>query len=114
MMMNVRNFRKEGIISAERITCLQCWWIISAISNLYKYVTLRMLYKVGVCLIYRILSLPNYLEIIIDSDLIFHHHIFLLEHKTSKTVGLLSKLRHFLPHNALLSMFSFIINSHTV
>ena len=37
----------------------------------------------------------NYLGIIIDSDLKFHDYILLLEHKISRTIGILSKLCHF-------------------
>ena len=40
-------------------------------------------------------SVANYLGITIDTDLKFHNHIVLLEHKISRTIGILSKLCHF-------------------
>ena len=49
--------------------------------------------------------------ITIDStDLKFHYHIVLLEHKISRTIGILSKLRHFLPQSALLKIYYALIH----
>ena len=50
-------------------------------------------------------SAANYLGITIDTDLKFHNHIVLLELKISRTIGILSKLRHFLPQSALLKIY---------
>ena len=55
-------------------------------------------------------STANYLGITIDTDLKFHNHIILLEHKISQTTGILSKLRHFLPQSALLKIYYALIH----
>ena len=56
----------------------------------------------------------NYLGIIIDSNLKFHHHNLLLEHKISKRVGILAKLRHFLPLSALLNINELLIMLYSI
>ena len=56
-------------------------------------------------------SAANYLGITIDTDLKFHNHIVLLEHKISRTIGILSKLRHFLPQSTLLKIYYALIHS---
>ena len=53
----------------------------------------------------------NYLVITISADLKFHNHILLLEHKISRMIGILSKLRLFLPQNALLKIHYALIHS---
>ena len=49
-------------------------------------------------------SAANYLGITIDTYLKFHNHIVLLDYKILRTIGILSKLRHFLPQSALLKI----------
>ena len=56
-------------------------------------------------------SATNYLGITIDTDLKFHNHIVLLVHKISRTIGILSKLRQFLPQSALLKIYYALIHS---
>ena len=56
-------------------------------------------------------SAANYLGITKDTDLKFHNHIVLLKHKISRTIGILSKLRHFLPQSALLKIYYALIHS---
>ena len=56
-------------------------------------------------------SAANYLGITIDTDLKFHNHIVLLEHKISRTIGILSKLGHFLPQSALLKIYYALMHS---
>ena len=56
-------------------------------------------------------SAANYLGITIDTDLKFCNHIVLIEHKVSRTIGILSKLRHFLPQSALLKIYYALIHS---
>ena len=53
----------------------------------------------------------NYLGITIGADLKFNNHIILLEHKISRTIGIFSKLRHFLPQSALLKIYCALIHS---
>ena len=53
----------------------------------------------------------NYLGITIDTDLKFHNHVVLLELKISRTIGILSKLRQFLPQSALLKIYYALIDS---
>ena len=54
----------------------------------------------------------KYLGVTIDSLLKFDKHISSIEHKISRTVGIISKLRHFLPTNALLNVYYVFIHPH--
>ena len=56
-------------------------------------------------------SAANYLGITIDTDLKFHNHMVLFEHKILRTIGILSKLRHFLAQSALLKIYYALIHS---
>ena len=53
----------------------------------------------------------RYIGIIIDSKLKFQSHISLLEKKLARFVGILTKLSHFLPQEALLNLYHFLIHS---
>ena len=53
----------------------------------------------------------RYLGIIIDSTLKFQSQISLLEKKLARSVGILSKLSHFLPQKALLNLCYSLIHS---
>ena len=53
----------------------------------------------------------RYLEIIFDSKLKFQSHISLLEKKLARSVGILTKLSHFLPQEALLNLYYSLIHS---
>ena len=53
----------------------------------------------------------RYLGIIIDSKLKFQSHISLLEKKLARSVGILTKLSHFLPQEALLKLYYSLIHS---
>ena len=54
----------------------------------------------------------KYLGVTIDSLLKFDKHISSIEHKISRAVGIISKLRHFLPTNALLNVYYAFIHPH--
>ena len=47
----------------------------------------------------------NYLGVFIDSRLNFHSHIKSVENKVARSVGILSKLKHFLPSNSPLKLY---------
>ena len=53
----------------------------------------------------------KYLGVTIDSLLKFDEHIS-IEHKMSRAVGIISKLCHFLPTNALLNVYYAFIHPH--
>ena len=53
----------------------------------------------------------RHLKIIIDSKLKFQPHISLLEKKLARSVGILTKLSHFLPQEALLNLYYSLIHS---
>ena len=53
----------------------------------------------------------RYLGIIIDSKLKFQSHISLLEKRIARSVGILTKLSHFLPQEALLNLYYSLIHS---
>ena len=52
----------------------------------------------------------RYLGIIIDNNLSWKHHIDHVAIKMSRTVGLICKLRHFLPRHTLLTIFCSLFN----
>ena len=56
-------------------------------------------------------SAANYLGITINTDLKFRNYIVLIELKISRTIGMLSKLRQFLPQSALLKIYYTLIHS---
>ena len=47
----------------------------------------------------------KYLGVLIDEHLSWKHHINLITTKISKTVGLIAKLRHFVPYHILLNIY---------
>ena len=51
----------------------------------------------------------KYLGILIDKNLSWKIHIDNLATKLSKTVGLIAKLRHFVPHHTLLNIYRALI-----
>ena len=54
----------------------------------------------------------KYLGVTIDSLLKFDKHFSSIEHKISRAAGIISKLRHFLPTNALLNVYCAFIHPH--
>lgn len=54
----------------------------------------------------------KYLGVIIDPHLNFKSHISSIQKKISRSVGILSKLKHFLPKTALLKIYYAIIHPH--
>ena len=54
----------------------------------------------------------KYLGVFIDSQLNFHSHIKSVENKIARSVGILSKLKHFFPSNSLLKLYYAFIHSH--
>ena len=54
----------------------------------------------------------NFLGIILDKNLKFKPHITHLTTKISKTIGILNRLKHFLPIGALLNIYNALVVSH--
>ena len=54
----------------------------------------------------------KYLEILFDNRLNFLAHIKILEVKIARSVGILNKLKYFLPSSALLNLYYALIHSH--
>ena len=54
----------------------------------------------------------KYLGTLLDAKLTFSDHIKALETKVSRSVGILSKLKYFLPQDALLKLYYALIHSH--
>ena len=54
----------------------------------------------------------KYLGVFIDSRLNFHSHIKSVENKVARSLGILSKLKHFLPSNSLLKLYYAFIHPH--
>ena len=54
----------------------------------------------------------KYLGIIIDCNLNWKHHINYVTLKISKTVGIISKLRYYIPNNVLLDIYKSLISPY--
>ena len=54
----------------------------------------------------------KYLDFTIDMNLNFDFHISNIAYKISRTVGIISKIRHYLPETALLKIYYAQIHSH--
>ena len=54
----------------------------------------------------------KYLGLTIDMNLNFDFHISNIAYKISRTVGIISKIRHYLPETALLKIYYALIHSH--
>ena len=54
----------------------------------------------------------KYLGLTIDMNLNFDFHISNIVYEISRTVGIISKIRHYLPETALLKIYYALIHSH--
>ena len=54
----------------------------------------------------------KYLRITIDNQLSFKTHINNLESKIARSVGVITKLSYYLPHNTLLTSYYSLVHSH--
>ena len=57
-------------------------------------------------------KVTKYLGILIDDNLSLKSHIHYLESKLSRSVGVISRLRCFLPSSALINLYYSLIHSH--
>lgn len=57
-------------------------------------------------------SLVKYLGVLIDSDLSRKYHIDHICHKVSKSIGVIAKLRHYVPRRLLLNIYRTLIVPH--
>ena len=54
----------------------------------------------------------KYLGVMIDNKLNWKHHVEYIKTKLSKGIGLLSKIRHYVPKTTLKGLFYSLVNSH--
>ena len=54
----------------------------------------------------------KYLGVFIDSKLNFHFHLNAVANKFSRALGILCKLKHVLPQNALLKLYYSLVHPH--
>ena len=57
-------------------------------------------------------KVTKYLGILIDDKLIFKSHIHHLESKLSRSVGIIARLKYFLPSSALINLYFALIHTH--
>jgi len=57
-------------------------------------------------------STTKFLGVYIDDDLSWKHHITQVGIKISQCVGVLNRVKHYLPHGVLLSLYYTMIHSH--
>ena len=60
----------------------------------------------------KIVSSAKYLGVFIDDKLNFQEHIKHLETKVSRSVGIFSKLKNYLPKHALFKLCNTLVHSH--
>ena len=60
----------------------------------------------------KIVNKAKYLGVILDNKLNFHEHAKYVEAKLARSVGILSKLKFFLPQTALLKLYYSLVHSH--
>ena len=60
----------------------------------------------------RVQKLYKYLSVLVDKDLTWKYHIDAITAKISKTIGLISKLWHSIPHHILLYIYQTLIHPH--
>ena len=60
----------------------------------------------------KVVSSAKYLNAFIDDKLNFQEHIRHLERKVSRSVGILSKLKNYLPTHALFKLYYPLVHSH--
>ena len=51
----------------------------------------------------------KYLDIMIDSELLWKHHIDFICQKISRSVGIIAKTRHYIPRHLLLNLYHALI-----
>ena len=54
----------------------------------------------------------KYLGVTIDNHLSFNQHITLLENKIARSVGVISKLRFYLPQSSLVILYFSLVHTH--
>lgn len=54
----------------------------------------------------------KYLGIMIDSELSWKHHIDFICHKISRSVGIIAKMRHYIPRRLLLNLYHALISPY--
>ena len=57
-----------------------------------------------------IVDSAKYLGVVIDNELIFKQHIKIMEGKVARSVGILSKLKHFFPQNIMLQLYYALVH----
>ena len=57
-----------------------------------------------------IVDRAKYLEVVIDNELNFKQHIKIMEGKVARSVGILSKLKHFFPQNIMLQLYYALVH----
>ena len=61
---------------------------------------------------FKVVSSAKYLDVFIDDKLNFQEHIKHLEKKVSRSVGIISKLKNYLPTQALFKLYYTLVHSH--
>ena len=56
----------------------------------------------------------KYLRVLKDENLSWRKHIVTVASKISKTIGMLSKLRHFIPSSVLVNIYNALITAYMV
>ena len=63
---------------------------------------------------FEIKDFVKYLGIMIDSGLSWKNHIDFISHKISKSIGIITKLRHYIPRHLLFSIYHTLITPYLI
>ncbi len=121
ILNNINNDNVESKINSE-IACINEWLKCNKLSlNIYKckYMIFHMPQKTINQLQLNIENIAiglvsdfNFLGLTMNEHLSWKSHIDKLSNKISKTMGVLNKLRHFVPLNARVMIYNSLILSH--
>ena len=72
--------------------------------------TIPHLYVTGNGSAINIVDSAKYLKVVIDNKLNFKQHIKMMKGKVTRSVGILSKLKHFFPQNVMLQLYYALVH----
>jgi len=121
-----KNLKNLEIVINNELLKLQDWFIANKLtinikkSNyvLYTPLSKKRLDQINIrffdCLNNQFINLENkkcvkYLGVLIDNELSWNSHIDFLSNKVSRVVGILSKLKHFLPKYVLINIYKTLL-----
>ena len=124
-----KNLRSLETVVNEELRYIGNWLMVNKLSLnvkksnfvIFRSYQKRIDYEVNIkifdCSANSLVSLEKkecvrYLGVLIDSNLSWKHHITYISTKINKSLGILARLRHFVPSKTLLNMYRSLIQPH--